>query len=56
MADRFVNLQRELRRVKNDIEGAFGTLLGGMQRDRLLANFGSMIQQPQLLDQLVSPI
>src|SRR5664280_2908071 len=53
MADRLVDLQRELRRVENDIELAFGTLSSRMQRDRPLGNFGGMLQQPQLLDEFI---
>src|SRR5664279_5805172 len=53
MADGLVDLQRKLRRVENDIERAFGTLSSRMQRDRLLGNFGGMLQQLQLLDEFV---
>src|SRR5664280_1895023 len=53
MTDGLVDLQRELRRVENDIERAFGTLRSRMQRDRLLGNFGGMLQQPQLLDKFI---
>src|ERR1039458_3314421 len=54
MTDGLVDLQRELRRVENDIELAFWTLRSRVQRDRLLGNFAGMFQQPQLLDQFIA--
>ena len=53
MADRFVNLQPELRAVQNQVEFAFGTLFGGVQRHRLLGDARSVLHQAQLVHQFV---
>ena len=54
MADRFVNLQAELRAVENDVERAFGALVGLVQGDGFLANAAGIFHELQFLDQFVA--
>jgi len=54
MADRFVDLQPQLRAVQDQIEDAFGTLRRRMQRDGLLGHARRVLEQLQLVDQLVA--
>ena len=54
MADGFVNLQSQLRTIKDDIEPAFGTLIGVMQCNGFFRDATSVLQQLQFFDQFVS--
>src|ERR1700722_738554 len=56
VSDRFMDLQTELRAVKNHIEHAFGTLVGMMQRDRFFGDSPGVLHQLQLFNQLVALI
>jgi hypothetical protein len=53
VADGFVDLQTELRAVQNQVEFAFGTLIGGVQRHGLFSHARSVFEQAQLFHQLV---
>ena len=54
VADGFVNLQAQLRAVQNQVEFAFGTLVGGVQRHRLFGDPRRVLQQAQLVHQFVA--
>ena len=54
MADRFVNLQAELRAVQNQVELAFGTLIGGVQRHGLFGDARRVFEQAQFVHQFVA--
>src|SRR5581483_12500961 len=54
MADRFVDLQSQLRAVENQIELTLGTLLGGVQGDSFFGDSRSMSQQVQLVYEFVA--
>ena len=54
MPDRFVNLQPQLRAIENDVELAFRTLIGMMQRHRLFGDPPGVFEQLQFIDQLIS--
>ena len=54
MADRFVNLQAELRAVENNRFGAFGTLRGGVQRDGFFRDALRVADQIERFDQFVA--
>ena len=54
MADGFVNLQSQLRTIKDDIEPAFGALIGVMQCNGFFRDATSVLQQLQFFDQFVS--
>ncbi len=54
MADRFVDLQPELRAVENEIEHAFWTLIGGVERHGLFGDTRRVFEQPHLIDQLIA--
>ena len=56
MADGLVNLQRELRRVEDDVVLPFRTLIGRMQGNRLLRDLRRVIQQLEFLDQLIASV
>src|ERR1035438_9893315 len=53
MSDGFVNLQSELRAVENDVECAFGTLVGMMECYCFFRYAAGILQQLQFFDQLV---
>ena len=50
MADGFVNLQAELAAVENQIERAFGTLIGRVQRDGFFGDARGILEQSQLVE------
>src|SRR5262249_27792929 len=50
----FMNLQSELRPLKNDVESPLGTLISFVQRDRLFCNAARILHQFQLVNQLVT--
>ncbi len=54
MADGFVNLQPELTAIQDQIEAAFGTLIGRVQRHGLFGDARRVLQQIELVDQLVA--
>src|SRR5678815_2271960 len=54
VADGFVNLQPQLRAIENQIELAFGTLVGGVQRDGLFGDTRGVFQKLQFVYQLVA--
>jgi hypothetical protein len=56
MADGFVNLQSELRAIKNDIERPFRALVRMMQRNRFFRDAARVLNQFQFLDQFVALI
>src|SRR5579859_2624693 len=54
MADRFMNLQPELRAVQNQIEAPLRALVGRVQRHRFLGHARSIFEQLQLFHQFVA--
>src|SRR5579883_1748702 len=54
MADRLVNLQADLGAVENQVEDAFGTLIGRMERDGLFGDPRRVFQEAQFVYQFVS--
>ena len=54
MTDGFVNLEAELAAVENQIEGAFGTFVGGVQCHGLFGDARRVLEQIDLVDQLVA--
>ena len=54
MADGFVNLQPELAAIQDQVEAAFGALIGRVQRHGLFGHERRVRQQIQFVDQLVA--
>src|ERR1700727_3855437 len=54
MPNRFVNLQSELRTIKNDVERAGRSLIRMMQRDRLFGDAPRVLDQLQFFDQFIA--
>ncbi len=54
MADGFVNLQSELAAIQDQIEAAFGALIGRVQRHGLFGDARRVLQQIEFVDQLVA--
>ncbi len=54
MADGFVNLEAELAAVEDQIEAAFGALIGRVQRHGLFGHARRVLEQIELVDQLVA--
>ncbi len=54
MADGFVHLQSELAAIQDQIEAAFGALIGRVQRHGLLGHARRVLQQCQFVDQLIA--
>ena len=54
MSDRFVNLQSELRALKNNVEHTLGTLISAVQGYRFFADPAGILDQLQFLNQLVA--
>src|SRR5580692_84672 len=54
MADGFVDLQPELAAIQDQVEAAFGALIGRVQCDGLLRHERRMGQKIELVDQLVA--
>src|SRR5208282_5397302 len=54
MPDRFVNLQPQLRTLKNNVEHTLGTLLRAMQSHGLFGNPPRVLDQLQLFNQFIS--
>ena len=55
MADGFVNLQPELAAIQNQIEAAFGALIGRVQRHGLFGDARRVLEQIEFMDQARSP-
>ena len=54
MAHRFVNLQAELGAFQDDVEHAFGAMVGAMQRHGFFADAAGIFHQLQFFDQLIT--
>src|SRR5580704_783390 len=54
MPDGFVDLQSQLRAVKDDVERTLGALVGMMQSNRLFGDAAGVLDKLQFLDQFVA--
>ena len=54
MPDGFVDLQPELRAIENDVEHAFGTLVGVMQSHGFFGDAAGILDEVQFINQFVS--